>query len=78
MPGRSGLDVLKDIREAAPHVPVVILTGGSTTEERDEARRLGACEVLTKPVNWNHLRNIAYLYSFLKEPTGRDEGGERP
>ena len=38
MPERSGLEVLKEIREAAPGVPVVMLTGGATAEERDEAR----------------------------------------
>jgi DNA-binding response OmpR family regulator len=78
MPGLSGLDVLKELRAASPRLPVVILTGTSTADERDEARRLGACEVLIKPINWSYLRNIAYLCSFLKEPTGHNRGGERP
>ena len=76
MPQRNGLEVLKDLREAAPRIPVVMLSGGATAEERDEARRLGACEVLNKPVNWAYLRRIAYLYSCLNDPLGHNEKEE--
>jgi len=75
MPGLNGLEVLKELKRVAPEVPVVLLTGYAGTVERDEARRLGACDILSKPVNWNYLRNVAYLSSFLKEP---NQKGGRP
>jgi DNA-binding NtrC family response regulator len=68
MPGIDGLGVLKEIKRVAPEIPVVLLTGYAGAVGRDEARRLGACDVLSKPVNWNYLRSIAYLSSFLRDP----------
>ncbi len=67
MPGMNGLDVLKEIKAAAPGVPVVVISGDAGFDEKAEARRLGACDVLAKPVDWRHLRNIANLCLFLKD-----------
>jgi DNA-binding NtrC family response regulator len=71
MPGRSGLDVLREIREASPELPVVMISGDGDQSLRDEARRVGACEFMSKPINWNYLRNIAHLSVFLKESPRR-------
>lgn len=69
MPGANGLDVLKAMKAAAPEVPVVLISGNPTPADKDEARRLGACDFLAKPINWNYLRNIAHLSAFLKQST---------
>jgi DNA-binding response OmpR family regulator len=66
MPGKSGLEILKELKQIAPEIPVVLITGQADAADRDIARKLGACDLLTKPVNWNYLRNIAHLSSFLK------------
>lgn len=47
MPGRSGEDVLRVLKQAHPHVPVIVLT--SQRHERELAESLGADEFLTKP-----------------------------
>ncbi len=48
MPGRGGIDVLKDIKTRRPDQIVVILTGTATVEKAVEATRLGAFDFLEK------------------------------
>jgi DNA-binding NtrC family response regulator len=67
LPDTNGLELLKAIKEKAPDVPVVVISGMANTEAKNEARRLGACDFMSKPLNWNYLRNIAHLSAFLKE-----------
>ena len=49
MPGVSGLEALRRIRERAPSLPVVVVTGCGTPSEIEEAYRLGVTEVIEKP-----------------------------
>jgi DNA-binding response OmpR family regulator len=49
MPDVSGLEVLRQIREKSPHLPVVIVTGYASPSEVDEARRLGVADIIEKP-----------------------------
>lgn len=55
MPGMHGLEVLKRLRKANPHVQVVILTGHGSEQDREEAERLGAFAYLQKPVSMDVL-----------------------
>jgi len=50
MPEMSGLEVLSAIKEATPHVPVMVITGNATEKLVNEAGVLGACRVMYKPV----------------------------
>ncbi|MCK4302053.1 MAG: response regulator, partial [candidate division Zixibacteria bacterium] len=50
MPEMSGLEVLSAIKEATPHVPVMVITGNATEKLVNEAGILGACRVMYKPV----------------------------
>lgn len=50
MPEMSGLDVLKAIKEAAPQIPVMVITGNATERLVTEAGVLGACRVMYKPI----------------------------
>jgi DNA-binding response OmpR family regulator len=49
MPGVSGLEALRRIRERAPTLPVVVVTGYATPNEIEAARRLGVADVIEKP-----------------------------
>ena len=51
LPGRSGLDLLRDLRAdpATAAVPVLVLTARGQERDRDLALRLGATAFLTKP-----------------------------
>lgn len=49
MPGKSGIEGLRDIRGVDPVVSVIMLTGFGTLESAQEAIRLGANDYLRKP-----------------------------
>jgi DNA-binding NtrC family response regulator len=49
MPGRSGLELLKDFKAAHADCEVILLTGQGTIETAVQAMRLGAYDFLTKP-----------------------------
>jgi nitrogen regulation protein NR(I) len=49
MPGMSGLDAFKAMRELEPKLPVIIMTAFGTTETAIEATKLGAFDYMLKP-----------------------------
>jgi DNA-binding response OmpR family regulator len=49
MPGLSGVDVLRRIREHHPALPVVVVTGQTEPIELDELRELGVTDIVEKP-----------------------------
>jgi two-component system response regulator RegA len=51
MPGKSGLEVVRELRGRTPPVTVVVLTGYGTIGTAVEAIRLGASNYLTKPAD---------------------------
>lgn len=55
MPGMSGIELLKAIREINEDVPVIITTGYSTVENAVEALRLGATDFIKKPYDMEEL-----------------------
>ena len=55
MPGMGGLETLRRIREKNPDLHVIILTGQATVERSVEAMKMGASDLLEKPVNINKL-----------------------
>jgi EAL domain-containing protein (putative c-di-GMP-specific phosphodiesterase class I) len=58
MPGMTGLEVLKLVRQRDPDVPVVLLTGGPALETAVQAVELGALRYLMKPIELAALVNI--------------------
>jgi len=58
MPGRSGIDVLEELRRRNSECEVVVLTGEATVETAVEAMKLGAVEYLTKPVSLKELDRL--------------------
>lgn len=63
MPGRSGLDVLADVRALDRAPPVLVITAFGTAEVRETARMLGALAVLDKPFDLLALRDVVRLAS---------------
>jgi len=49
MPGQSGIDLLRTLRDTQPDLPVVLLTGHGDVPLAVEALKLGAFDFLTKP-----------------------------
>jgi response regulator RpfG family c-di-GMP phosphodiesterase len=56
MPGMSGVDFLKHVKEIYPLTPVLLTTGFPTLDTAIEALKLGAYDYLTKPF---HLEEIS-------------------
>ena len=55
MPGLSGFDVLRRIRAAHKDLPVIILSGHCSEEDRNQMLALGVSGYLTKPVRFEEL-----------------------
>jgi len=55
MPGLSGIDVLRDLRQQEQPPEVLIMTGHATVETALQAMKLGAYDYLTKPC---HIREL--------------------
>ncbi len=51
MPGMNGFDLLKQIRQRAPQVPVILITGFGNVEMARQALQEGASDFITKPYN---------------------------
>jgi DNA-binding NtrC family response regulator len=56
MPRMSGMELLKQLREAHPGLSVIMLTGQGTIEEAVEATKLGAFNFLEKPLDAKRLQ----------------------
>ena len=50
LPGQSGLDILEQIAERWPEIPVVMMSGQATLGDAVRATRLGAFQFLEKPL----------------------------
>ena len=59
LPGMSGVDLLRRIREFDPSIAVVIMTAYGTIEGAVEAVKLGAFDYLKKPVDLEELKLLA-------------------
>ncbi len=65
MPGMSGLELLQHIRREfkAGHPSVFMITAYGDSEKYNEAISLGACDLLTKPLDFDLLREKLHLES---------------
>jgi len=79
LPDASGLDVLREIREADgvtsrfdPGLPVIVLTGHGAEDERVRGLENGADDFVVKPLFYRELR--ARIGAVLRRGTSRREG----
>ncbi len=79
LPDASGLDVLREIREADgvvsrfdPRLPVIVLTGRGADDDRVRGLEFGADDYLVKPVSYRELR--ARIGAVLRRDGGRRLG----
>ena len=59
LPGISGIDLLRRIREFDPAIPVIMMTAYGTIEGAVEAVKLGAFDYMKKPVDLEELKLLA-------------------
>jgi len=55
LPDLDGMEILKILRQEKPGLPVIIMTGYSTTSSAVEAMKLGAADYLAKPFSDDEL-----------------------
>jgi DNA-binding response OmpR family regulator len=68
LPGRSGIDLVRDLREAGNGMPVLMLTARDRTEDKIQGLDSGADDYLTKPFDFTEL--TARLRALLRRSGG--------
>ncbi|MBE0587153.1 MAG: response regulator, partial [Hydrogenophaga sp.] len=58
LPGKTGLAVLRLMREREPNLPVVMATGHGSEQVAVDAMRAGAFDYLIKPVSLHQLKQV--------------------
>ena len=58
MPEKNGIDLLEEVRNFNPDIPVIIMTGYASLVTAVEAVRHGAFDYLTKPLDVERLRDF--------------------
>ena len=56
MPGMDGLQLLAEIKQRRPDLPVMMVTAYGDDERKRRAHELGAFEFITKPVDFDRLK----------------------
>jgi two-component system nitrogen regulation response regulator GlnG len=74
MPGGSGLDLLQELKQRMPDLPVIIMTAHSDLESAVSAFQGGAFEYLPKPFDVNHA--VELIRRAIEESMRRTEEGE--
>ncbi|MFH1359696.1 MAG: response regulator [Candidatus Omnitrophota bacterium] len=58
IPDTDGVEIFKKIKEVAPDLPIVMMSGYSVEERRKEAIEMGAVACLVKPFEMEEVRRI--------------------
>ena len=56
MPGMDGLELLRQVKQRRPELPVMMVTAYGDNERRRRATEYGAMEFVTKPVDFDRLK----------------------
>ncbi len=74
MPGRSGMELLEDLKKAGVQTPIVLISGQANIEMAVKATRLGALDFLEKPLSTDKL--LLTVENALKLSRLEDENRE--
>ncbi|RAV22485.1 response regulator transcription factor [Paenibacillus contaminans] len=76
MPHMDGFELLKRIRQENLEIPVILITGFQDFAYAQKALRLGAMDILTKPIDWNELkRALTNVKQWIRD--NRDEAAQQ-
>lgn len=73
MPGMTGWELAREVREAAPGLPVILVSGFAVEVSPEELQASGVHSVLAKPINIGEVIDAASAFRPRGEP-----GGGRP
>ncbi|MFW6334084.1 MAG: response regulator, partial [Desulfosalsimonas sp.] len=74
MPNKSGLDLIKELRQLGAELPVILCTGYSERIRKKSTESLAIEEVLLKPISKN---NLAWAAKKALERTGRNSQAKK-
>jgi DNA-binding response OmpR family regulator len=69
LPGKPGLDILREVRNARPTLPVIILSARGEERDRVTGLKLGADDYVVKPFSVDEL--LARVEAVLRRSPGR-------
>jgi nitrogen regulation protein NR(I) len=58
LPGLTGLELVAQLHQAKPRLPIILMTAHGTTQTAIEATKFGACEYLVKPFQVEQLIHL--------------------
>ncbi len=58
MPGRNGLELLRELQGEEPQRPVILITAHGEVEQAVEAMKCGAADFITKPIDYEQFRSL--------------------
>jgi DNA-binding response OmpR family regulator len=72
LPRKDGLEVLRELRQVRPAVPVIILTARGTEDDRVRGLKMGADDYVVKPFSAREL--LARVEAVLRRSLGQSTG----
>ena len=75
MPDLSGVELLRQLYELDPELPVVLMSGGLDAKAELAAKEYGAFAYLMKPVPFEHIQTSAALAIELRRQRTEARGG---
>ena len=58
MPGMTGIELLENIKEDSPELPVILITAFASPDDAVLAMKNGAFDYITKPFNVDELKSV--------------------
>src|SRR5438067_3977923 len=58
MPGMSGLDLLRHVKEQDPEIQLVLMSAYSSVKDAAQANQLGSGEYVEKPIDFRRLERV--------------------
>ncbi|MFA5101188.1 MAG: response regulator [Candidatus Omnitrophota bacterium] len=62
LPGKDGLTILKELTKLDPQAQVIMITGKEDKEYQDKAKKYGAQDYITKPLDLSELKEKIEKY----------------
>jgi two-component system response regulator (stage 0 sporulation protein F) len=71
LPGKNGIEVLKEIKSLSPETPVVMMTGYFDGQLIEQATRLGIVSLMRKPIDFTpaFIKELFQLFKIRGIPT---------
>lgn len=69
MPGMSGLDLLSQVKESNPDLPVIMITAFASPDDAVSAMKNGAFDYISKPFNVDEIKSVISSATSQKDAT---------